>query len=76
VRRELLNPSYFETMDQARTAAHIWRTDYNEVRPHSMLANKTPNEFAAAARMAPEADFPAIKTVYEPGEGHCCRIAA
>lgn len=48
VRRELLNPSYFETIDQARSAARVWRTDYNEFRPHSMLANKTPKEFAAA----------------------------
>jgi putative transposase len=50
VRRELLNPSYFETIDQARTAARVWRDEYNEVRPHSMLANKTPKEFAAAER--------------------------
>lgn len=50
VRRELLNPSYFETIDQARKAARIWRNEYNEFRPHSMLANKTPKEFAEAAR--------------------------
>ena len=48
VRRELLNPSYFETIEQARSAAKIWRADYNEFRPHSMLANKTPKEFAVA----------------------------
>ena len=48
VRRELLNPSYFETIEHARRAARIWRTEYNEFRPHSMLANKTPKEFAAA----------------------------
>ena len=50
VRRELLNPAYFETIDHARKAARVWRTDYNEFRPHSMLANKTPKEFAAAGR--------------------------
>ena len=50
VRRELLNPSYFETLDAVRTAARIWRTEYNEFRPHSMLANRTPKEFAAQAR--------------------------
>ncbi len=49
VRRELLNPSYFETIDQARKAARVWREEYNEFRPHSMLANKTPKEFAAEA---------------------------
>jgi putative transposase len=46
VRRELLNPSYFETIEAARQAARIWRIEYNEFRPHSMLANKTPKEFA------------------------------
>jgi putative transposase len=48
VRRELLNPSYFETIEQARNAARVWRQEYNEFRPHSMLANLTPKEFAAA----------------------------
>jgi transposase InsO family protein len=23
-----------------------WRIDYNEVRPHSALGNRTPNEYA------------------------------
>ena len=53
VRRELLNPSYFETIEQARHAARIWRAEYNEFRPHSMLANKTPKEFAAALQNQP-----------------------
>ena len=48
VRRELLNPSYFETIEQARSAARVWREEYNEFRPHSMLGNQTPKEFAAA----------------------------
>jgi putative transposase len=47
VRREVLNSSYFETIE-ARSAARVWRAEYNEFRPHSMLANKTPKEFAAA----------------------------
>ena len=50
VRRELLNPSYFETIDQARQAARVWRAEYNEFRPHSMLGNLTPKEFAATAQ--------------------------
>jgi putative transposase len=50
VRAELLNPSYFETLAQARRAAGIWRHDYNEIRPHSTLGNRTPSEFALAAR--------------------------
>jgi len=50
VRAEFLNPSYFETLSEARRAAGIWRHDYNEIRPHSMLGNRTPKEFALAAR--------------------------
>ena len=57
VRRELLNPSYFETIEQVRKAARIWRDEYNVFRPHSMLANKTPKEFAAAARIQPRSRF-------------------
>ena len=49
VRRELLNASWFDTLDQARRAARVWRRDYNENRPHRSLANKTPQEFALAA---------------------------
>lgn len=58
VRRELLNPSYFETIDEARRAAQIWRTEYNEFRPHSMLANKTPKEFAESTRNQQGSRFP------------------
>jgi putative transposase len=57
VRRELLNPSYFETIEEARKAARIWREEYNTFRPHSMLANKTPKEFADAARSQSRSRF-------------------
>jgi putative transposase len=49
VRAEFLNPNYFETLAEARRAAGIWRYDYNEIRPHSTLGNRTPKEFALAA---------------------------
>jgi len=58
VRRELLNPSYFETLEEARKAARIWREEYNTFRPHSMLANKTPKEFGDAARNQSRSRFP------------------
>ena len=50
VRQELLNASWFATLDSARRAARAWRRDYNENRPHRSLGNKTPEEFAATAR--------------------------
>jgi putative transposase len=30
---------------QARVVLDSWRSDYNGVRPHSALANRTPEEF-------------------------------
>lgn len=52
VRKELLNTSWFDTLDTARRAARAWRREYNEVRPHRSLANETPNAFAQAAKRA------------------------
>jgi putative transposase len=48
-RDECLNEHWFERLEQARTIAEDWRRDYNEVRPHSSLGNRTPREFALAA---------------------------
>jgi putative transposase len=52
VRKELLNTSWFDTLETARRAARSWRKDYNEVRPHRSLANKTPQAFALSAKKA------------------------
>jgi putative transposase len=52
VRKELLNTSWFDTLEAARRAARQWRREYNEVRPHRSLANETPQAFAASAKMA------------------------
>ena len=48
VRQELLNASWFETLEQAREMTSAWRTEYNEYRPHRSLGNASPNEFARA----------------------------
>ena len=45
-RDEHLNESWFETLQQARNAAAIWKQDYNEVRPHSSVGRIPPAEFA------------------------------
>ena len=44
LRDELLNEEIFDTLDDARRKLAIWRYDYNQVRPHSSLGNKTPVE--------------------------------
>ena len=50
LRLECLDAHWFSTLDDARHTIEDWRLDYNDVRPHSSLAEKTPAEFAAAHR--------------------------
>jgi len=44
LRDELLNEEWFDSLDDARRKLALWRYDYNQVRPHSSLSNKTPAE--------------------------------
>ena len=46
-RDECLNASWFLNVRSARRIIESWRLDYNGQRPHSSLAYRTPNEFAA-----------------------------
>lgn len=52
VRKELLNTSWFDTLEAARRAAREWRREYNEIRPHRSLANQTPKAYALSAKIA------------------------
>jgi putative transposase len=45
-RDECLNANWFENLTDARRKIEAWRVDYNEARPHSSLAYRTPEEFA------------------------------
>jgi putative transposase len=45
-RDECLNENWFISLDDVRRKVEAYRVDYNEVRPHSSLDNRTPNEFA------------------------------
>ncbi len=47
MRDECLNETLFASLSDARSVLDAWRADYNGVRPHSALANKTPEEFRA-----------------------------
>jgi putative transposase len=47
LRDECLNETLFASLSQARAVLDAWRADYNCVRPHSALANRTPEEFRA-----------------------------
>ena len=46
-RDECLNETLFVSLPQIRAVLDAWRADYNGVRPHSALANRTPEEFRA-----------------------------
>ncbi|WP_243627908.1 transposase, partial [Rhodovulum sp. BSW8] len=41
LRDECLNEEIFDRLTDARRKLAIWRYDYNHVRPHSSLGNKT-----------------------------------
>ena len=54
LRDECLNEHWFMNLPAARNIVERWRDDYNAVRPHSALGNRTPEEFAQqAARNTP-----------------------
>jgi len=59
MRDECLNEHWFLSLSEARETVEAWRRDYNEVRPHSALGNRTPQEFTArgAALRSPTAPF-------------------
>ncbi|AFD27376.1 putative transposase protein (plasmid) [Deinococcus gobiensis I-0] len=43
---ECLHLHWFQSLDQARLILTAWRQDDNDVRPHTSLGGRTPNEFA------------------------------
>ena len=45
-RDECLNTNWFVNLTDARRKIEAWRKEYNEERPHSSLAYRTPKEFA------------------------------
>ena len=51
-RDECLNEHWFISMVDAQIEIEAWRIDYNTVRPHSSLQNRTPDQFAQLSRGA------------------------
>ena len=64
LRDECLNETLFGSLTQARAVLDSWRIDYNGVRPHSALANRTPEEFRAQH----------IAVAAGAGNGHNCNL--
>jgi putative transposase len=53
LRDECLNGEIFFSLADAREKLADWCADYNQRRPHSSLADRTPAEFAAVVRQRP-----------------------
>jgi putative transposase len=53
-----LNAHWFESLSEARNGLIEWRQDYNEVRPHSSLEDRTPAEFLAGSL---KTNFPRVQ---------------
>lgn len=66
LRQECLNQNWFTSLDDAKQIVEAWREDYNQLRPHSSLKQKTPSEFVAhwqENRTAPKAEILTLETV-------------
>jgi len=50
LREECLNEHLFPSLAAARRIIEAWRTDYNNVRPHSSLGGLAPAEFMSRPR--------------------------
>ena len=53
MRDECLNEHWFISLREARETIEAWRRDYNEVRPHTSLGNRTPQEFTGTGAALP-----------------------
>ncbi len=51
LRDECLNEEIFDSLADARRTLALWHYDYNNVRPHSSLGNKTPAEARRALEL-------------------------
>lgn len=51
-RAECLNASWFLSLADAQSKCEAWRAEYNEVRPHSSIGQKTPVEWAKSSGQA------------------------
>ncbi|WP_156894287.1 IS3 family transposase [Rhodobacter xanthinilyticus] len=69
LRDECLNEEIFDSLADARRKLALWRYDYNNVRPHSSLANKTPAEARRALEQS-EGSAPGALATPETNQYH------
>jgi putative transposase len=54
VRRECLSQHWFTSLEDAQQTLDAWREDYNNVRPHGSLADKSPVEYRRGGYFVPD----------------------
>ncbi|GGZ16094.1 hypothetical protein GCM10011614_33590 [Novosphingobium colocasiae] len=66
-----MNEELFDSLADARRKLAVWRYDYNNVRPHSSLANRTPAQarrtFLLDRRVTSDALVPVGQHEYQTG---------
>jgi putative transposase len=71
LRDELLNEELFDSLADARRKLAVWRYDYNNVRPHSSLQNRTSAQarrtYLQDGGLTPAALVPASMPEYQTG---------
>ena len=67
LRDECLNEEIFDSLADARRKLALWRYDYNNVRPHSSLGNKTPSD---ARRALEQSEGSAPGALAQPETDH------
>ena len=71
---EGLNEEIFDSLADARQKLALWRNDYNNVRPHSSLENKTPAE-ARRAREQSDGNAPGARAQPETDNDEQARLS-
>jgi putative transposase len=56
LRDECLNETLFTSLAHAREVLALWREDYNTVRPHSGLGNRSPADYAKTSASGTQRD--------------------
>ena len=63
-RDECLNAQVFVSLHDARQKIEAWRINYNEHRPHGLLGDLTPREFAEQAVQTGLQEAPNFRTAW------------
>ena len=75
LRDECLNSHVFGSVAEAQALLEVWRDDYNRVRPHSAVQDRTPVEWAEYVTESREArDSVSINEVGRETETTPCSV--